>query len=155
MAFRQPIPNFSAAVRHPDQMENLLRDFHERMQKLEKHTSTQAVSSQKRAPVTERPPRAALSVSGTKGKGRWVVTIRNPEFGNTAGTGRITPKPIYHHLEYSTDANFSPESVTKLEPSHQTYFPIVHEPNQTLYFRLRSSYDGVNFNLPQVTSALG
>lgn len=154
MAYRREIPDASAIARNPAHLAEFIRDIHERVSKVEKRTATESVSTQQRAPVSDKPKLALFNVTGAAGKGRWHLTIRNPEFGNAAGRGKATPKPIYHRVSYSTDSTFR-TGVTVLEPSPQTHFSIVEEPNQTLHFRIESSHDGVTWNLPQYKQAAG
>jgi hypothetical protein len=154
MAFRRAIPDASAIVRNQSQLADFIRDIHDRVAKLERRTSTEAVSTEQRAPVSAKPKMAGVSLTGAQGKGRWNLTIRNPEFGNTAGTGKVTPKPLYHRVSYSADPNFK-TGVTTLDPSPQTHFSIADEPHQTLHVRVESSHDGVTWNLPQYKKAQG
>lgn len=151
MAFRRVSPNPAAIARNPGQMEDFIRDIHDRVSRLEKRTSTEAVSTQQRAPISGKPPQVGFTLLGATGKGRWTLSIRNPEFGNLAGTGKTSPKPIYHRVSYSTDPNFK-TGVTQTEPSPQTHYSIADEPNQIMHVKIESSHDGVTWNLPQYKS---
>jgi hypothetical protein len=148
MAFRRGALDVSSAVRNPDVMENLLRDALDRLARLEKRTATESFSTQHRSPISSKPKAALVNVSGAEGKGRFQIRVRNPEFGNVAGTGRTTPKPLYHRVSYSSDPTFR-TGVTELEPSPQTHYSFAEEPNQTVHVKIESSHDGVSWNLPQ------
>lgn len=151
MAYRVTSPNFAGASAGNRHLDSALRGFDQRLALLETKTGTQAIKLNKPGAITQAPPRSLLDVSGTPASGRWIVTITNPEFATNAGNPARTP--IYHQLEYSPDQSFSSNVVT-LPPGHQTYYPIFETPSTTLYFRVRSSYDGITWNKPVVSKGV-
>ena len=90
-------------------------------------------------PSSAPPPLASLMVSGANGI--FTVAITNP-------TQSIN-KTLYHELSYSTIASFVGGSgVTTLPVSTSTH-QTVAQPNLTVFWRLRSSYDQSNWNAYQ------
>lgn len=91
-------------------------------------------------------PPAEASVSVTAANGIYSIQITNPS--NPQNT------PIYHEVSYSTVKNFS-QNVITLSPSTATGV-VIPAPGQTMFFRLRSSYDRSTWNNYQLaqTSAV-
>lgn len=80
------------------------------------------------------PPKATLSVAGANGA--FNVSIANPALS--------TPATLWHEISYSTSANFT-SGVTTMPPTQATGVT-VNAPGQTLYFRIRSSYNQAVWN---------
>lgn len=152
MAYKIPQPDYAGAAMGNKHLDSALRGLHERLKMVEDKIGLQAIKAGKPGPITEAPPRSLLDVSSNAGSGRWIVTITNPEFA-TRSAGNLSRTPIYHQLEYSTDQGFS-KNVTTLPPGHQVYYPIFDTPSQTLFFRVRSSYDGINWNKHTVSAGV-
>jgi hypothetical protein len=108
------------------------------------------------------PPAAAFNVTGIDGK--FLIAVANPQDVNpltptiaqirarsgvnTAGTA------ILHNLQSGTDINFDNNSgVTDYGTSSQLAYEI-QDPNQTKFFRMRSSFDGQNWNDWQLFSSV-
>lgn len=147
MAFRQPTFSIAAAAGGNKHLDGALRSHEQRLSSLEEKVGGQAVDFNQHAPIAPKPPRARLSVNARPTTGRFVVTVTNPQFVSPAAQGNLSRVPIYHRLTYSTVSDFS-SNVTALEPSHQTYFPVIDDPGVTLHFKLDSSFDGVTWNQP-------
>lgn len=139
--------NFEGASNGNRELENFLRQYHERMLKLERAVQVQGVDSDKQTKVAVAPPRASIDVQSIAG-GRMTVAIRNPEFSTTKGQNPLRT-PIYHKIEYSPDPLFR-SAVTELPPSIQTHWPIDIPTGTRLHVRVSSSYDGRTWNQPSV-----
>lgn len=79
------------------------------------------------------PPAASISVIAANGIYTWHIT--NPSTSLNA--------PIYHEVSYSPVKNFS-QNITTL-PATPATGGVLPSPGTTLYFRLRSTYDQVNW----------
>lgn len=141
-----PIPDFSAAARGNYHLDQALRSIHQRFVLLEQKAGLQGIDTTKRALVTAKPQRCAMSVKGAAGTGRFIVRITNPEFA-PIHKGNPQRTHLIHRLQYSPDVTFQ-SNVTTLDPSPQTYFPIFETPGVTLHFQVSSSYDGANWTSP-------
>lgn len=156
MAIKPATPNFDAAARdstgkfniHQDQA---FRSLHERLNSLERATGLQGTDPDLKTKLAKVPPRAQIAVNGIAGTGNFTVSITNPEF--QASKGNPLRTPIYHKLQYSADSSFR-SGVHELPPSTQTHWPIPSPPKSKYHFRLASSFDGVNWNLPIVTPGI-
>jgi hypothetical protein len=107
------------------------------------------------------PPAAALSVTGADGKFEIqitlpqdvqppTVTLYQASFGSDMNRLRA---PILHQLQSATGVLFDAASkVTTYGPTPETSLSITN-PNVTLFWRLRSSYDGTNWNDWQIFSS--
>lgn len=107
------------------------------------------------------PPAASFAVSGQDGK--FKVAIVNPQDVQPlspailiaqarAGLNRQLT-PILHNLQSSPDLNFDNNSgVTDYGISSQLAYEF-QDPNVTKFFRLRSSFDGQNWNAWQIYSS--
>jgi hypothetical protein len=106
------------------------------------------------APVAAPPSSAEFDVEPLDGK--FKVSITNPQDIlaqspqvrrlQIANGGNPTLTPILHNLQSATDTNFNNSSgVVDYGVSSQLSYEI-HTPNATLFWRLRSSFDGSNWN---------
>lgn len=98
-------------------------------------------------------------------KGTYTVEIQNPgavspvssvqaalaSGGATSATNTQSITPIYHQIRYATSPQFSISSqVTTLggtTGSTQTFWTLTSLPSGRFYFQIRSSFDGVSWNL--------
>lgn len=119
-------------------------------------------------PQTDRvspsqPQAVAFNVSAAGGV--FAVQVTNPQHIQPASMAlaraQALHKPnapqaaIYHNLQSGTDTNFnSASALTDYGISAQTGWNIPL-PNSTLYWRIRSSFDGKNFNAFQLFVAPG
>lgn len=122
------------------------------------------VDSPTTTPVAPTQPQAAR-FSVTASGGVFAVQITNPQHVQPSSVAlaraQAIKKPnaplsaIYHNLQSATDVNFdSASSLTDYGISTQVAWNIPNA-NATLYWRLRSSFDGKNFNPFQVFVAAG
>jgi hypothetical protein len=100
------------------------------------------------------PPFATFNVQGVDG--HWIFTLTNPE-DQTAPSPSVRRRwlsenrnqigrTILHQIQSATDTNFDANSnVTTYGPSDKTSYDET-DPNQTKFWRWRSSYDGENWN---------
>ena len=147
-SYTRPQPNFQGASRgNKRELLQTLFYFQNQIADLQRKTQTSAQNSQNQNFVAGKPTQAGFQV-GTSGS-NIVVRITNPEF-NKARPGNRPRTLIYHKLEASPYANFS-RQVTSFPVSSQTYYNISELGTGSLHLRLTSSYDGVNFNSPQVS----
>lgn len=110
-------------------------------------------------PLNPPPPRALLSI--TQPTTGWVTAmITNPQFLRTTVPGKkrgnLARSPMVHVLSYSPDPTFR-TNVTTLPAGVQTHYQIPTG-GQKLYFQIKSSVDGVNFNVgphPKATVVSG
>jgi hypothetical protein len=116
-------------------------------------------SVQPQAPVQPSPAR--FNVSGLAGVG-FTVTIVNPQDIQPASTSLARAKitkganasltPIRHNVQSGTDTNFNSSSnLQDYKLSNQTSLSVPGS-GVTLYWRLRSSFDGQNWNSWQLFS---
>lgn len=87
--------------------------------------------------ATTPPPQAGIKVTGANGL--YVVQITNPSLAANA--------TIYHEVSYSPVKNFGQNVTT--EPISAATGMVVPSPGQTLFFRLRSSFDRTSWNAYQ------
>jgi hypothetical protein len=123
-----------------------LRSAFHRIGTVEKHVGVSAIDTNKSTTVNAPPSHATFEVSSGAGTGRFTLVITNPAFASPSPRGGSRTS-LYHRIEYSPKQDFS-SGVTTLPPSQQTHFNIFGTPSSTLYFRLSSSIDGVNWNIP-------
>lgn len=151
MAYKHKTPNFQllSTATLPGakngELDTFARDVHGRLNLLEAKTGLQAVGLSKQAPVTAKPAKAQLAVSATNSSGLFKVGITLPEFTSPAVTGNPSRVPLYHQVQYSPAQDFSAK-VTQLPKGHQVYWPVFEAPGSRLFFRMRSSFDGINWN---------
>ena len=109
------------------------------------------------------PPQCKAQVSYLTGS--YVVEIQNPgavaptsslqaaqaSGGATAATNTQPVTPIYHQIRCATSPQFNISSNVQVfggtTGSTQTYWTLTNLGSGRFYFQIRSSYDGVNFNL--------
>jgi hypothetical protein len=102
-----------------------------------------------------QPPPATINVTGQTGVG-FQITIVNPQNAKPLSVGvaraRITKAPnapltpLFHNLNSAIDTNFnSQSSVTDYGVTSQTSVNIAGS-GLTLFWRIRSSFDGKNWN---------
>ena len=108
------------------------------------------------------PPAALLNVSGFDGK--FVIQIANPQSilpesvaiqsAQARGAVNANQAPLLHNLQSASDINFDNSSAqfTDYGSSSQLGY-MFQNANQTLFWRLRSSYDGQNWNAWQIFSS--
>ena len=85
-------------------------------------------------PASAPPPQAKLAVAGSNGN--YTIQVTNP--------AQAANKTLWHEISYSTVSNFT-SSVTTMPVTTATQ-QSVSAPGANLNFRLRSSYDGKNWN---------
>lgn len=109
------------------------------------------------------PQQAKATVSFLKGN--YVVEIQNPgavapasalqaaqaTAGATSGTNTQSITALYHQIRVATSPQFNISSQVQTfggdTGSTQTYWTLTNLPSGRFYFQLRSSFDGVNWNL--------
>lgn len=109
------------------------------------------------------PPQVKAQVSFLKGN--YIVEIQNPGTvtptssvqaalatgGATAATNTAPLTAIYHQIRCATSPQFNISSAVTTfggtTGSTQTYWTLTNLPSGRFYFQVRSSYDGINFNL--------
>lgn len=146
MAFRTSEPNYRMATGGNVHLDAALRSAFHRINTIEAHVGVSAIDTKQSTAVNAPPAHATMNVSAGTGTGRFTLVITNPAFASPTPRGGARTS-LYHRIEYSTSPLFS-SSITTLPPSQQTHFNIFEAANSTLYFRLASSVDGVNWNLP-------
>lgn len=149
--FTQPSPSIRGAARGNFRDAQAVIESHDaRLSALEKKVAGGTFNSQG-APVASPPPLSNLAVSSPMA-GQMVVAITNPQYipGSKPGTarGNAQATAIVHQIDYSPAPDFS-RNVVSLPPSTQNHYAI--PVSGTFYVRLRSSFDGHNFNTPQVS----
>lgn len=109
---------------------------------------------------TQVPPPANFTVTPLDGK--YMIAIANPENiqpvsvqiaqARAVGSVNALSRPIVHNLQSALDINFNAASgITDYGISPVTAYTI-QDPNVTKFWRLRSSYDGKNWNQWQIFS---
>lgn len=93
-------------------------------------------------PSSPPPPVAGLSAVGANGS--FTLAVSNPRLSVSA--------QIWHEISYSAVKGFS-SGVTTLEPSTSTNVTVA-APGQTMFFRVRSSYDRANWNTYTLASTV-
>jgi hypothetical protein len=107
------------------------------------------------------PPQASFTVTPLDGK--FMVAIANPQNVQPQSVQILQNRaiasinarnaPIVHNLQSATDVNFNAASnIVDYGISPVTAYT-VQDPNITRFFRLRSSYDGINWNQWQIYSS--
>ena len=139
MAFAFGGPNIDQAAGGNEELRQLLLHMTNRLQNVEKKTSTQAIKTGV-SPIA-KPPQAATAQVTKQSDGVWTLALTNPEF---IGASNPQKSPIYHQISWSTEPDFS-ANVTNLPPSHQTYYPIFVAAPQ-IYVQYKSSFDGQSYN---------
>jgi|GEM_PF-3967256 len=109
------------------------------------------------------PPQAKAQVSYLKGN--YIVEIQNPgavapvsslqaaqaSAGANAASNSAPITPVYHQIRCATSPQFNISSAVTTfggtTGSTQTYWTLTNLPSGRFYFQVRSSYDGVNWNL--------
>jgi len=153
--------SIDAAVRNPEDMRRLLVGvahklalYDGRLGILDGFQDDPTTAVQAKAP----PPPASFTVNGVDGKfeiqitlpqdvQQSTVTLYQASFGSDMNRLRA---PILHQIQSATSVLFDAASkVTTYGPTPETSLSITN-PNVTLFWRLRSSYDGVNWNAWQV-----
>ncbi|HEV7674377.1 MAG TPA: hypothetical protein VGQ12_07595 [Candidatus Angelobacter sp.] len=110
---------------------------------------------------TAPPPACALSVIGIDGKFRWIIT--NPQNVNPQSVAQMRAQlaqgmnlngaVILHNVQSATDSNFNNSSSLLDYGITPDVFGQDQRPNETRFFRVRSSFDGQNFNDWQIFSS--
>ncbi len=153
--------SIDAAVRNPEDMRRLLVGvahklafYDGRLGLFDGFQDDPTTTTQAKAP----PPVASFTVNGVDGKfeiqitlpqdvQQPTVTLYQASFG--ADVNRLRA-PMLHQIQSATSVLFDAASkVTTYGPTPETSLSITN-PNMTLFWRLRSSYDGVNWNTWQV-----
>jgi hypothetical protein len=98
-------------------------------------------------------------------KGTYIVEIQNPgaiapasavqqaqqTSGQTVAANSASITPIYHQIRCATTPKFNISSAVTVfggtTGSTQTYWTLTNLPSGRFFFQVRSSYDGINFNL--------
>lgn len=103
---------------------------------LNQHTLASATGTQfgQKASNVATPSQASIGVAGANAA--FTVTIVNPTQGN--------PGTIWHEVSYSTVKGFTSD-VTTLAPTTSTSM-VLNIPNQSLFFRVRSSFNRQTWN---------
>lgn len=159
MAYRPNSPNFSLlATGHAPgtkngELESFARHISERIKFLENKTGALAVNLERQAPLSPAPARGLLSVTAASNSGIFKVGITLPEFVSPSVSGNQSRTPLYHEVHYSPVQDFS-RNLTKLPKGHQVYWPVVEAAGSRLFFRYRSSSDGINWNDWTLSSAV-
>jgi hypothetical protein len=110
-------------------------------------------------PTFNQPPNPAqFNVVGQDGN--FNVAITNPQFTNAltpllkqsqfAGTPNLQQAQIYHELSSSATPQFDTSGGVVTYPASTATSYVFPSPNQTLYWRLRSSYDQKKWNSYQM-----
>lgn len=124
-----------------------------RLQQVEQTVGRVGFNTDTTSPVNPAPPLAQLHVEAVPGQ-NVAVAITNPQFINSGTPGKIrgniSRTPTVHALEYSFDPKFKQE-LRRLPPGVQTHY-VIPTGGRRVYVRLRSSYDGVNYNTAQSAS---
>jgi|SRR5579859_5458946 len=149
--------SIDAAVRNPEDMRRLLAGV---AHKLAFYDGQLGISDgfqddpSQVPPAKTAPPPASFTVTGVDGKFEiqitlpqdvqpQTVTLYQASFG--ADMNRVRA-PILHQIQSATGVLFDAASkVTTYGPTPETSLSITN-PNVTLFWRLRSSYDGANWN---------
>lgn len=87
------------------------------------------------------PAQSALSVAGVNGS--YAISVTNAAQGASS-------LPLYHRISYSTVQNFG-QNVTTLPASTATTYNVA-SPGSNAFFKLESSFDGVHWNTPVLTT---
>lgn len=112
-------------------------------------------------PQTAPPPAVSLNVRGIDGKFQWLIT--NPEDVNPQSVAQMRAQlaqgmnlngaTVLHNVQSATDTNFNNASNLVDYGTTSQVFGQDQRPNETRFFRIRSSFDGLNFNAWQVFSS--
>jgi hypothetical protein len=150
MTFTQGRPNIDGAARGDPEKRLLYQSFHTRIAEIEKKIGLQAVDPDTQNPVAPLPPLAQVSI--TAGSGRFIIKITNPQYIFTtkviAARNQIRT-PIEHLLECSLNTQFDGGGdVHSFGPSSQTYWEITSLGVSKRFWRVKSTFDGENFNKP-------
>jgi hypothetical protein len=151
VAYRPNSPNFSLlSTGHKPgekngELESFARHVQERLKMLENKTGVQAINLEKQAPLAPAPNKGRLAVAAVNGSGIFKVGITLPEFVSPSVSGNLSRTPLYHEVHYAPVQDFS-SNVTKLPKGHQVYWPVIETAGRRLFFRFRSSVDGINWN---------
>jgi hypothetical protein len=156
MAWRPPEVNVDAASKSADTgkvnihlqrfMLNTLAELKLHRQKL----GMEAVSTSQHSSSAPAPSKAVVAIGGNPAKGRFFITITNPEYANPKDpSGNSQKTPLDHEVQYATRPDFS--NAVTIPPGPSTYYPILEDPGVTLYVRTRSSADGIHWTPWQVT----
>jgi hypothetical protein len=156
--------SIDAAVRNPEDMRRLLHGVAHKLAlydgKLGIFDGFQDDPTQS-PEVKAPPPPSGLTVKGVDGKFEvqitlpqdtqpQTVTLYQASFGFDLNRRRA---PIVHQIQSATGVLFDAASnVTTYGPTPETSLEVTN-PNVTLFWRLRSSYDGVNWNDWQIFSS--
>lgn len=105
-------------------------------------------------PQTAPPPAATLNVLGIDGKFRWLIT--NPQDVNPQSVAQMRAQlaqgmnlagvTILHNVQSAIDSNFNNSSSVLDYGITSDVFGQDQRPNETRFFRIRSSFDGQNWN---------
>jgi hypothetical protein len=118
-----------------------------RLSALEQTAGLIGSNTDSQTPRNPVPRNSLLQV--VKATAGWLTaTVTAPQFVRTSTPGKVrgnlSRSPMIHELSYSTDPTFK-TNVTTPPISVQTHYQIPTG-GSALYFRIRSSVDGVNFN---------
>jgi hypothetical protein len=110
----------------------------------------EAVSTSQHGSAAPPPTKPVVAIGGDASKGRYFIAITNPEYANPKdATGNSQKTPLDHEVVYATRPDFL-DAVT-LPPGPSTYYPILQDPDITLYVKTRSSADGIHWTPWQTT----
>lgn len=154
--FTKSKPSFESAARgsYLDRLQ-MDKNFHGRLSAIEKKLNVGTGNSDSKTPVAATPVQAQLAVQAPV-SGQISVAITNPEYivtGPNKVKGNSARAPIIHQIQYSPNPNFI-GSVTTLPPSTQNHY-LLPTGGKAQYVRMKSSFDGVNYNTAQTSGAVG
>ena len=156
--------SIDAAVRNPNDMRRLLHGIAQRMAIYDDQLGIfdGFLDDPSDVPASKpAPPAAGFQVNGVDGKFEiqitlpqdaqlQTVTLYRASFGLDRNRGRAD---MVHHIQSATNMLFDASgNVTTYGPTPETSLSITN-PNVTLFWRLRSSYDEVNWNDWQIYSS--
>jgi hypothetical protein len=151
VAYKPNSPNYSLlSMGHAPgvkngELESWSRHVNQRLGFLETKTGAIAINLEKQAPLSPAPPKGQFSVKAANNSGIFKVAITLPEFVSPSVSGNSTRAVLYHEVHYSPVQDFS-RNLTELPRGHQVYWPVIEAPGSRLFFRYRSSVDGINWN---------
>lgn len=104
--------------------------------------------------ATRTPPQAGISVAGIDGS--FEITLTLPQDvqplsvtlfqGSITGDSNQLGAPMLHQLQSATNVNFDAAAGVVTYGPFSDLFYKIQAPNTTLFWRVRSSFDGINWN---------
>lgn len=145
MALKLNIAQIVAAARGNNDLRETLTGIYNELQALYAQTGSGPIQKIDAAKprFTGAPPASSFVVTGANGQFTVAITLPQQAAG-AAAPANATSAPIYQELSSSPQADFA-SSVTIYPLSTSTHL-VIPAPGQTLYWRLRSSYDQRTFN---------